>query len=550
LRLPLALILVFVASLLLASGVLAASTIITNVDGAGSVVGLYTSIAVNSNGFPVIGYFDDTDNQMLLAICNDLACTAPTIRDVAPGAGPQGSFTSLQLDSSGFIMVSYYEFPAEDLHFLHCDDDQCTTFSDVAIDSANQVGSYTSLALNSAGNGVISYYESGGGGNLKLAVCNDADCTAPTIVTVDGGAEDRGLFTSLRLDADIPVIAYHELDNNDVYLARCSDAACTTATINLVDGGNSVGYDQISLQLDASGFPVMSYYDQTMGALKLAHCSDLDCSGAITINVVDDAGNVGQFSSMKLDGSLPVISYYDATNGALKLAHCADADCGSATIQTVDDAGDVGWDTSLALGSSYVSYYDVTNGDLKFAFVPDAAPVTAASSPAALPETGFPQGRVSALDTATVNYAATDMQLVIPSLNVETDIVSVPAINGAWDVSWLGDQAGLLEGSAFPTWPGNAVLTGHVWDSYDQPGVFAGLHTLEYGDRVEIRAWGQTYVYEVRETELVSALDLSVMDATDDYSWITLITCEGYDAVSGEYWYRRAVSAVLVDVIP
>jgi LPXTG-site transpeptidase (sortase) family protein len=294
----------------------------------------------------------------------------------------------------------------------------------------------------------------------------------------------------------------------------------------------------------------MSYYDQTMGALKLAHCSDLDCSSAITINVVDDAGNVGQFSSMKLDGSLPVISYYDATNGALKLAHCADANCASASIQTVDDTGDVGWDTSLFLGSSYISYYDVTNGDLKFAFVPDAAPVTAASSPAALPETGFPHGRVTQLGEAHIDYSATDMQLVIPSLNVETAIVGVPAVNGAWDVSWLGDQAGLLEGSTFPTWPGNAVLTGHVWDSYDQPGVFSGLHTLEYGNRLEIRAWGQTYVYEVRETQLVSALDLSAMDANDDYSWITLITCEGYDEASREYWYRRAVSAVLVDVNP
>jgi LPXTG-site transpeptidase (sortase) family protein len=255
---------------------------------------------------------------------------------------------------------------------------------------------------------------------------------------------------------------------------------------------------------------------------------------------------------MKWDGAAATISYYDATNGALKIAYCQDADCSSATIETIDDAGDVGWDTSLELGSSYVSYYDVTNGDLKYAYVPD--PVVAgdipdpAGGPTALPETGFVQGQVTQLGDARLDYAATDMQLVIPSLGVETDIVGVPLYDGAWDVSWLGDQAGLLEGSAFPTWPGNATLTGHVWSSYNQPGVFAGLNQLAYGDRIEIRAWGQTYVYEVRETQLVSARSLSVMDAKDGYSWITLVTCEGYNEASGEYWYRRAVSAVLVSV--
>lgn len=515
---------------------------------------MYTSIAVNSSGYAVIAYFDDTDNQLLLAICNDLDCTAPTIRAVAPSAGPQGTFGSLQLDASGFPMISYYEFPAEDLHFLHCDDALCLTFSDVAIDAANQVGSYTSLALNSAGHGVISYYDSGSGGDLKLAICNDADCTAPSIVTVDGGVEDRGLFTSLQLDADIPVIAYHEWDSRDVYLARCSDTACTGASINLVDGANDAGYDQISLQLDASGFPVLSYYDQTLTALKLAHCSDVDCSGAITINVVDNSAAVGQFSSMKLDGSLPMISYYDATNGALKLAFCQDADCASATIETVDDAGDVGWDTSLALGSSYISYYDVSNGDLKFAFVPSAviaATNTAgASRPAALPETGFAQGRVTRLEKTEGEYLSTDMQLAIPSLGIEAEIVGVPAIDGAWDVSWLGGKVGLLEGSGFPTWPGNAILTGHVWDSYNQPGVFAGLNQLSFGDRIEIRAWGQTYIFSVRNSELLDPNDLNALNTVDDYSWITLVTCEGYNEATGEYAYRRAVRAVLVEVLP
>jgi LPXTG-site transpeptidase (sortase) family protein len=546
------LLIVLATSLVLVGGALAATNTIVTIDGsaAGIDLGLYTSIALTSAGAPVMGYYDDTNDGLWVAICADVECTATTISFIASVGS--GSFTSVAMTNTDFPIISYYDSVGADLEIAICTSTDCSTKSLVTLDP-NLAGSYTSLDLTTAGNPVVSYYDHSASGDLKVAICADNACTTSTLVTIDGGVEDRGLFTSLQLAANVPVIAYHSLTGGDVYLARCTDAACTGASINLVDGANNVGYDQISLQLDGSGFPIMSYYDSTLTALKVAHCSDADCSGAINIAVVDNSGAVGQFSSIKWDGAAATISYYDATNGALKIAYCADADCSSASIETIDDTGDVGWDTSLALGSIYVSYYDVTNGALKYAYVPDppeAGDLGAGGGPALLPETGFAQGRVTQLSEASVNYAATELQLVIPSLGVETDIVGVPVTDGGWDVSWLGNQAGLLEGGAFPTWPGNATLTGHVWNSYNQPGVFAGLSQLDYGDRIEIRAWGQTYVYEVRETSLVSARNLSVMDAKDDYSWITLVTCEGYDAASGDYWYRRAVSAVLVEVIP
>jgi hypothetical protein len=290
---------------------------------------------------------------------------------VSVDVGSQGSFTSLQLDSNDFPMISYYEFaPAEDLHFVHCDDEFCNTLSDVRIDSANQVGSYTSLVLNGSGNAVISYYESSNGGNLKIAICNDADCTAPTVNTVDGSADDSGLFTSLQLDGSgFPVIAYYNANADSVMLAHCVDALCAgAAQIHTVDDSSHVGFNGISMELDASGFPVMSYYDVTNTRLKLAHCSDVNCAALPTINVVDDSGNVGQYSSLGLDGSLPVISYYDdAPNFDLKVAFCSDPNCAAADIQVVDSTGDVGIDTSLVVGSAYISYHDVTNTNLKFA---------------------------------------------------------------------------------------------------------------------------------------------------------------------------------------
>ena len=65
------------------------------------------------------------------------------------------------------------------------------------------------------------------------------------------------------------------------------------------------------------------------------------------IEVVDGAGNVGEYPSLALtDQDRPHISYYDADNGDLKYAHHDGSDW---HILTVDAPGDVGRHTSLAL---------------------------------------------------------------------------------------------------------------------------------------------------------------------------------------------------------
>jgi len=146
-------------------------------------------------------------------------------------------------------------------------------------------------------------------------------------------------------------------------------------------------------------------------------------------------------------------------------------------------------------------------------------------------------------------YADSDLVLEIPALGVQAPIVGVPLAEGMWDVTWLGDSVGWLEGSAFPTWRGNTVLTGHVWDADDTPGVFVALKRLTYGDRILIHAFGQTYVYEVREnTWLWGDRQVRRVFRPEAYDWVTLLTCEGYNPLTGNYLFRRMVRAVLVEV--
>ena len=169
------------------------------------------------------------------------------------------------------------------------------------------------------------------------------------------------------------------------------------------------------------------------------------------------------------------------------------------------------------------------------------------------PKTGFPRGVVTALpqQPAAKAYAGLDMRLTIPSLGLDLPIVGVPLTEDGWDVSWLGNAVGWLEGTAFPTWAGNTVLTAHVWNADNTPGPFVHLKDLRYGDRIEIHAWGQVYVYEVRENKRLPAQSWAARHMLlkhEKYDVLTLVTCEGYDPATGDYPFRRMVRAVLVAV--
>ncbi|MCS7010974.1 MAG: sortase, partial [Anaerolineales bacterium] len=174
----------------------------------------------------------------------------------------------------------------------------------------------------------------------------------------------------------------------------------------------------------------------------------------------------------------------------------------------------------------------------------------APSAPASLPETGFALGRITQLapQPTEKTYAQTDLWLEIPKLGLKMKIVGVPLVNGEWDVSWLGKNAGWLEGSAFPSWAGNSVLTGHVWNADNTPGPFRSLHTLWWGDQIIVRVGNTEYIYEVRSVQQVKPWEVSRMMKHEERPWLTLVTCRGYDEKTGTYKYRILVRAVLVKV--
>jgi LPXTG-site transpeptidase (sortase) family protein len=177
---------------------------------------------------------------------------------------------------------------------------------------------------------------------------------------------------------------------------------------------------------------------------------------------------------------------------------------------------------------------------------PGPKPIT---NPFLIPVTGFQPGVVTDLSRVPhETYLATaEVTLEIPSLGVKIPIVGVPKKDGTWNVAWLGNEAGWLEGSAFPSWKGNSVLTGHVYLYNGKPGPFAKLIDLQYGDKVIVHAYGQKYTFVVQTNMAVKPNDSSVMKH-EETPWLTLITCRDYDAKNDTYINRTVVRAALLTI--
>lgn len=167
-----------------------------------------------------------------------------------------------------------------------------------------------------------------------------------------------------------------------------------------------------------------------------------------------------------------------------------------------------------------------------------------------LAETGFAPGIVTKLPQQPVDSgynAIPGLRLEIPTLNVNLPVIGIPNTDTGWNLTWLSNQAGYLQGTTPPGVVGNTVLTSHVYLADGSPGPFVKLGSLRWGQTIILHADGYRYTYQVRENQVISPTNFTVF-REDGYAWLTLITCKDYSAVSKSYRYRVAVRAVLLKV--
>jgi hypothetical protein len=168
--------------------------------------------------------------------------------------------------------------------------------------------------------------------------------------TINVGAE-----SSIVLGAQgYPVVAYYDQPNGNLKLLHCNDVNCAGGddSIATVDSTGDTGR-QPSLQLDATGNPVVAYGGNN--SLKLVHCNDPNCVGNNESITTPDASISGGFNSLELDATgNPVISYCGVAGDCetLKVMHCNDANCAGNNEMLASFPLEGGQYASLELNSS------------------------------------------------------------------------------------------------------------------------------------------------------------------------------------------------------
>jgi len=303
------------------------------------------------------------------------------------GVGDVGQYASITIGVDGLGLISYYDLTNGDLKVAHCANAACTSAATATLDSGGNVGPFTSVAVGADGRGLISYYDATPNFDLKVAHCVDVICSAAVLTTLDtGGTDQVGVYTSITIGSDgLGLISYYDASNGDLKLAHCTNADCSSAVISALDTAGQVGLHS-SIAIGQDGLGLISYHDSTNGDLKVAHCTNADCSSA-TLTALDSDDIVGLYSSIAVGADdFGLISYHSFSFGSLKVAHCENVACSSATISTITGGG-VGYNTSIAIGVDglgLISYGD--SSDLEVAHCANvscsAATLTTVDGPA------------------------------------------------------------------------------------------------------------------------------------------------------------------------
>jgi LPXTG-site transpeptidase (sortase) family protein len=119
------------------------------------------------------------------------------------------------------------------------------------------------------------------------------------------------------------------------------------------------------------------------------------------------------------------------------------------------------------------------------------------------------------------DYSVSPNRLIIKKIGV-----NAPIVESANEEYGLSKGAWRVPTTSKPDKGGNTVITGHRF-KYLPPNnlTFYLFHEIVAGDLVSVIWEDEDYIYRVRETKIVPATEVSIMDPSNE-SILTLFTCD------------------------
>jgi hypothetical protein len=287
---------------------------------------IHTSITIGADGLGLISYYDAAQDALRIAHCINPVCSSATLSTIEEGAA-EVSWTTTGADGLGLVAYWVEESPNEDIvKVAHCSNAACTASTSTSVASGIPGG----VTIGPDGLALVSYGGHDptlGVGFLGVAHCADVECASADDNVVDT-ADNVGALPAITTGTDgFGLISYVVDDQfSAVRVAHCDDIECSSATVSPVAGGRFSEYTSVAIGADGLG--IISYADENgpaVGTLRTAHCSTMDCT-SMSLTTVDPEDDRGAHSSTAIgvDG-FPLIAYHAEND--VNIAHCSNVFC-------------------------------------------------------------------------------------------------------------------------------------------------------------------------------------------------------------------------------
>src|SRR3990167_3282037 len=260
---------------------LSADTEIVDTD----VVGVDTFIAIGTDGLPIISHYEgDTGGggcgaagecNLKVTKCTNASCSTNSTTEFENG-DDVGEHSSIAIGTDGLPIISYENDTSDNLRIAKCANISCTSLSaDTEIIDGDEVGEYTSIAIGTDGLPIISH-KNRTGENLQISKCANTACTSLSADTEIVDADNTGFYTSIAIGTDgLPIISHDNNTGGNLQISKCATKDCASASGTALTSG-------VDLGTLAAGF--RSIYSDTLNFGKENARLSLDDVGNFKVN--------------------------------------------------------------------------------------------------------------------------------------------------------------------------------------------------------------------------------------------------------------------------
>ncbi|MEE3328090.1 MAG: hypothetical protein VX252_12205 [Myxococcota bacterium] len=298
-------------------------TVTPTTSSGGAVQGNGSDMALGSDGLAVVSYYS-TATGLIFLRCLDTGCNSQATQTIDATVGASWSHrSSIAVGSDGMPVVAYYHGADQDVGFAHCGTLSCGAgTTTVILDSVGDVGKHPVVAIGATGFPSVAYHDDTNSA-IKLVTCNDLACatsSAETIATSVTGLRKISLQFS---ELGMPTISWTDTSADEVRVVSCPSPDCSTKGSQQT--WVTEARDQ-NLLLNGEGDPVVVYVEKNYPtSIRVSQLNDL------STQVVSNESAAGTAQSTASSALGAANSSQTAADDAQAAADSAQADVDALT---------------------------------------------------------------------------------------------------------------------------------------------------------------------------------------------------------------------------